>query len=492
MRVFAISAVLAGLLFAAASDATPPCCAPIPAGLTSWWPANDSGSDVVGGHTATLNGGASYAAAKAGRGWTFDSLDDYVSVDDNADFTPGTDSFTVDAWIKTSGPEPSGGQEVIRHYECAGFGCSDALSSSNWEVRVLNHRAWATIRDADKGGPALEGEGQFVEGAKIVDDGTFHHIAFVRDQAAGHARLYVDGALDADEVLNAGASGALSNLDGDGDPVTIGGGWVGGTSSPDANLPFTGIIDEVDWWRTALTGDQIAAIAAAGAGGKCTDELAPTSAATAPATGTVGTPVSVSYTAADTGGAGLARVILLVRTPGATGFTEAGTDTTSTGSGTLTYTPTAGPGDYGFATSAEDANCGRETPPTDPDAITKVAAAAFTPPPTTPPTTPAPAPKPVPINQIAKLPSPHVCVSRRHFPIHLKGVKGIVKAVIKLTGVPARTVKGKALGLPIDLRGLPKGKVVVRITVTTKTGKRLVGKRTYHTCAKKRIVKKTH
>jgi hypothetical protein len=101
-----------------------------------------------------------------------------------------------------------------------------------------------------------------------------------------------------------------------------------------------------------------------------------------------------------------------------------------------------------------------------------------------------PAPTPVPITQIATLPSPHVCVSRRHFRIHLKGVKGFVKAVIKLTGVPARTVKGKALGLPIDLRGLPKGKVVVRITVTTKNGKRLVGKRTYHTCANRRIIKK--
>jgi hypothetical protein len=30
----------------------------------------------------------------------------------------------------------------------------------------------------------------------------------------------------------------------------------------------------------------------------------------------------------------------------------------------------------------------------------------------------------------------------------------------------------------------------VRITVTTKNGKRLVGKRTYHTCANRRIIKK--
>jgi hypothetical protein len=268
--------------------------------------------------------------------------------------------------------------------------------------------------------------------------------------------------------------------------VTIGGGWLGGTTSPDANVEFTGVIDEVDWWRSALTTADIAAIAAAGANGKCTDEVAPTSSATAPATSAAGAPITVGYTAADTGGAGLARVVLLVRTPGASGFVEAATDTSSTGSGSFAYTPTAGPGDYGFATAAEDANCGREAAPADPDAITKVSPAASTTPP------PPPPPKVVPITQIATLPSTHVCVSRRHFPIHLKGVKGIVKAVIKLTGVPARTIKGTALGLPIDLRGLPKGKVVVRITITTTSGKRLVGKRTYHTCANKRIVKKKH
>jgi len=107
---------------------------------------------------------------------------------------------------------------------------------------------------------------------------------------------------------------------------------------------------------------------------------------------------------------------------------------------------------------------------------------------TAPPT--AVAPTPVPIAQLATLPSAHVCVSRRHFPIHLKGIAGIVKAQIKLTGVPARTVRGKALGLPIDLRGLPKGTVVVKITITRTSGRRLVGKRTYHTCASRRIIKK--
>ena len=217
--------------------------------------------------------------------------------------------------------------QIIRHYECAGY-CSDAESASNWDLRLVDHHAWGFIRDADKGSADASG-GQVFQGTKTIDDGFFHHVALVRDQVAGHARLYVDGTLEADVALDAGASGALSNIDPDADPVTIGGGWLGGTTSPDPNIEFTGVIDEVQWWRnTALSGDQIATM--------CTDAVTPTSAATAPATGTVGQPITVNYTASDN--AGVARVILLVRTPGASGLHRAATDTT--GSGSFTYTPT--------------------------------------------------------------------------------------------------------------------------------------------------------
>jgi hypothetical protein len=486
MRLLAASVVAAVLLLPAVTGgATPPCCAHVPLGLVSWWPGNGDATDVVGGHNGTLEGTVSFAAAEVGQGFSFDNVDDIVAVPDDPTYSPGTDSFSIDAWVKSSGPEGAGGQQIVRHYECANF-CPTDQANSDWDLRLVGGHAFMFLRDADQGGS--DNGGQFFEGTAPVEDGTFHHIAFVRDQAGGDGRLYVDGALADDEPLNDGASGALSNIDGEDDPVTIGGGILGGQSFADPDVEFTGVIDEVGWWRTALTGADIAAIATAGPNGKCSDQVAPVSSATAPATSAAGAPITVAYTAADNaGGSGLARVILLVRTPGASGFAEATTSASSAASGTFSYTPTAGAGDYGFATSAEDMNCGREAAPADPDAVTKVAAAATTPPPAG-----GPPAKVVPITQLATLPSPHVCVSRRHFPIHLKGVKGIVKAVIKLTGVPARTVKGKALGLPIDLRGLPKGKVVVRITVTTRAGKRLVGKRTYHTCANKRIIKKKH
>ena len=137
--------------------------------------------------------------------------------------------------------------------------------------------------------------------------------------------------------------------------------------------------------------------------------------------------------------------------------------------GKVTYTPDAGfTGTDRFVFRGTSAD-GQSTPAT--AAVTVV----------------APKPVPVAITQIAKLPPPHVCVSRRRFRIHLRkvGANRIVRAQIKLNTI-VRTVKGRALSLPIDLRGLPKGKVRVVITTTNAEGKRVVGRRTYRTCVPRR------
>lgn len=125
-------------------------------------------------------------------------------------------------------------------------------------------------------------------------------------------------------------------------------------------------------------------------------------------------------------------------------------------------------------------------PPVTPPAAPPVAPPAPAPVTTTRP--PAAAPKAVAITQIATLPSTKACVSRRKFPIRLRNVKKnkVVRAQIKLNRKQVRTVTGKALGLPIDLRGLPKGRFTVEIITTDSTGKRIVGKRTYRTCTPKK------
>jgi hypothetical protein len=438
-----------------------------PPGITSWWPGEGDGTDVVSAHNAALDGTVGFATAVVGQGFVFDGVEDLVRIPDDPDLHPGTGSFTAIGWAKLTGPLPSGGGVIIRHYECSGE-CAPGTRDGDWDLRISpDGHDEGFIRDNAAG----DAGGQDILGTKNVADGNFHLLALVRDIPAGKARLYVDGALDVEVDLTADADGDISNLD-DADPVTIGGGWEGGTTSPDSKVAFPGVIDEVQWYRsTAVTADQLAVM--------CTSAVTPASAATAPASGTVGQPITISYTASDN--VGVARVNLLVRTPGASGFTSVATNTTA--SGTFTYTPTAA-GDYGFATTAEDASCGREATPADADAITRVAAP--TPAPSTPPptTTPSSAPKTVPITQIASLPSPKRCVSRRHFRIHLRN-HGLhpLKATVFLNGKRVKVIRGAHLAAEIDLRGLPKGKVKVRLTISYREGKTLTGTRTYHTCS---------
>ena len=61
----------------------------------------------------------------------------------------------------------------------------------------------------------------------------------------------------------------------------------------------------------------------------------------------------------------------------------------------------------------------------------------------------------------------------------------VTRATVRVTGRPARTVTGRALRAPVDLRGLPKGTFVVQLNVKLSDGTTLTGKRTYRTCAAK-------
>jgi hypothetical protein len=124
----------------------------------------------------------------------------------------------------------------------------------------------------------------------------------------------------------------------------------------------------------------------------------------------------------------------------------------------------------------------------DSNAVTPTAKPVTTTPlPATPPTTTPPPPIVTVTPQAVGLPSAKRCVSGRHFVIHLRKVHGekVVSASVFVKGRRVKTIKGSRISAPIDLRGLPKGKFVVRIVVTTVSGKRFAGKRTYHTCAKR-------
>jgi Ca2+-binding RTX toxin-like protein len=125
---------------------------------------------------------------------------------------------------------------------------------------------------------------------------------------------------------------------------------------------------------------------------------------------------------------------------------------------------------------------------------------ALSPPPAAAPSpapAPAPAPQPAPraplarlpaFTRIATLPSARRCVSRRSFRIRLRQPSGprVVSATVTVNGRRVQVVRGARLTVPVNLRGLPRGRFTVRIVLTLADGRKVSGSRRYRTCAPRR------
>jgi hypothetical protein len=78
---------------------------------------------------------------------------------------------------------------------------------------------------------------------------------------------------------------------------------------------------------------------------------------------------------------------------------------------------------------------------------------------------------------------PAFCSSKRKFIIRLRTHHAhLVSATITVNGKLVKTLHGKRITAPIDLRGLPRGGFTVRIRARASNGKVFTGKRVYRTC----------
>jgi hypothetical protein len=93
------------------------------------------------------------------------------------------------------------------------------------------------------------------------------------------------------------------------------------------------------------------------------------------------------------------------------------------------------------------------------------------------------------LGDVLGLPSASRCVSRRKFKIRLRAPGGakVVSATISIKGKKKKVVvKGGRTRAPVNLRGLPKGKVKVRLRVRASNGRTYRSTRTYRTCTTKK------
>jgi hypothetical protein len=212
--------------------------------LAHWWKGNGDFVDTIAANNGAAVGNTTFATGHDGQAFSFDGNDDYVSVpDDPSHYFSG--SFALDAWVKTS--DTTGVQTIAAKYECANF-CPSFSALTVYEIYVADGQAGGEIRDAD-GGAAQSDGGQAIGGGPQIADGSFHHVALIRDNEAAKLALYVDGIEVSEEDLDPGAAGAFANTDAEADPFTIGGIIEGGT-----NVPFqetTGLVDDVRLWSGA-------------------------------------------------------------------------------------------------------------------------------------------------------------------------------------------------------------------------------------------------
>jgi hypothetical protein len=413
-------------------------CAPAQAALTHSWHADGDALDSVGSANGTMHDNATFAAGLVNQGFSLDGAGDTVTFGDTGNL--GTTDFTIAFAIKTTFP---GVDEVV-------------LTKRT----VCNFSSFFDIHEGGLGTLSLEIDGgdesshKGIGSLESLNDGVFHTAVFTRQG----------------QVVSAFIDGVPSGSDDLGPPqdVTNGTDLVLGSSPCVAALAatnFTGVVDEL---RFANTADP--------------NLLLP--------------PVPVNLTApvipatAQEGDA-------LTCAPGdwryhpSFSFQWLRDGQPIDGATAATYSATAADAGHSLNCRVSASNAGGAAT-ADSNAVTPTAKPVIT----TPPTTPPPVTPPPPVVNVAPaavgLPSAKRCVSGRHFVIHLRKVHGekVVSASVFVKGRRVKTIKGSRISAPIDLRGLPKGKFVVRIVVTTVTGKRFAGRRTYHTCAKRRQAKK--
>ncbi|MDP4648038.1 MAG: sulfatase-like hydrolase/transferase [Akkermansiaceae bacterium] len=203
-----------------------------------WYPLNQTEGTTTyeagGGSPATLQNfqdpASSWVPGRFGYGLTFDSVDDFVSIDDFPGIL-GTNDRTCAAWVKTTA---AGGNRPI-------IAWGPNTGGSKW-IFLMN----------PAGQIRVEITNGFVVGTSAINDGNWHHVActFANDDSpnADDIKLYVDGAL---ETLSTSTPFDLNT--GNAGDATIG--------ADIQNRRWNGVIDEARILPRALSLSEIADLA---------------------------------------------------------------------------------------------------------------------------------------------------------------------------------------------------------------------------------------
>ncbi|HZH33793.1 MAG TPA: LamG-like jellyroll fold domain-containing protein [Pyrinomonadaceae bacterium] len=233
--------------------APPAVCTAAPANQVSWYRAENNANDSQGSNHGTLQNGTTFTAGKVGQAFSFDGIDDVVSITDNPTLNP-SGSLTIEAWVNPNASS-TGSNAMISKWNDLGGNTNTAYA-----LTLENPN---TLRFAVAGS---NGGFADIQSSVPVPLNTWTHVAGIFNAQAQTLCVFVNGV----KTCLLGTTN-FNSLRVSTAPLLIGAGDFGGG----ARRFFNGQIDEASIYNRALSDTEIQAIFNADSAGKC---LAPTSA----------------------------------------------------------------------------------------------------------------------------------------------------------------------------------------------------------------------
>jgi len=226
------------LVFILVGQAGAQTCVEPPSDLVSWWPGDGNANDIVDGNPGTLVNGATFTAGKVGQAFSFDGVNDFVTIGDPANLQL-TGDFTITAWVN---PNSVGRVHHIflrRAPACGQIGYGFGLNPPN------------NVLDSN------DGFSNITSGL-LVPVNQFSFVAVVSNDAADTFDFYVnDQTTLGVPVASQLGNPANANIQ------------IGQANGCSLTTLFEGLIDEVSIYDRALSASEIQDIFDAGKAGKC-------------------------------------------------------------------------------------------------------------------------------------------------------------------------------------------------------------------------------
>ncbi|MGB0066123.1 MAG: LamG domain-containing protein, partial [Terracidiphilus sp.] len=235
-------------------------CYAAPSGLVSWWKGDNSALDQQGLNNGTLENGVTYGLGEVNNAFSLNGSDQYVLIGQPVPASLQFQSaMTLSAWINpTAIPSISSGG-----YYGLIVGGQYAGSTAGAGV-YINGPNYNSPADAPPGGIVW-----------VIGDGSHWYEAYTTTQVPLNQWTLVTATASAGNPLQVYFNGVAQPVVNNGTTTT----WTGTASYTNSwfaigqedyyNRPFTGLIDEVQAYDTALTAAQIQGIYNAGDAGVC-------------------------------------------------------------------------------------------------------------------------------------------------------------------------------------------------------------------------------